>query len=54
MSSERLLWVLLIAAVPTALAVALAPSNLYARIIVGGGALVASFPAAYLLAGLRV
>ncbi|WP_166033682.1 hypothetical protein [Haloplanus aerogenes] len=53
MSSERILWALVIAAVPTAVAVALAPPNIYARIVVAVGALAASFPAAYLLAGLR-
>jgi len=52
-SSERFLWALVIAVVPTAIAVFLAPPNVYARLVVGVGALVASFPAAYLLAGLQ-
>jgi len=53
MSSERFVWALLIAAVPAALAVALSPPNIYARLVVGLGALIATFPAAYLVAGLR-
>jgi hypothetical protein len=52
-SSERIVWALLIAAAPTAVAVVLSPPNVYARLVVGVGALVASFPAAYLLAGWR-
>jgi hypothetical protein len=52
-SSERLLFGALIAAAPTAVAVGLAPPNVYGRLVVGIGALVASFPVAYLLAGLR-
>jgi len=52
-SSERVVWALVIAAVPTAVAVGLSPPNVYARLVVGVGALAASFPAAYLLAGLR-
>ena len=54
MSTERLTWALLLAAVPAAVAVALSPPNVYARLVVGLGAFVAAFPAAYLLAGLRV
>ncbi|MEF8856647.1 MAG: hypothetical protein V5A16_04430 [Haloplanus sp.] len=52
-SSTRLFWALLAAVVPTAIAVGLSPPNVYARLVVGLGTLVASFPAAYLLAGLR-
>jgi len=54
MSTERLIWGLLLAAGPTAIAVALSPPNVYARLVVGVGAFVAAFPAAYLLAGVRV
>jgi len=53
MASERLVWALLIAAVPTALAVALSPPDVYGRLVVGLGALIATYPAAYLVAGLR-
>jgi len=52
-SSERAVVALLLAAVPAAVAVGLSPPNVYARLIVGLGALVAAFPAAYLVAGLR-
>jgi hypothetical protein len=52
-SSERYLWALLLAAVPAVVAVLLSPPNVYARLIVGLGALIAAFPATYLLAGLR-
>jgi hypothetical protein len=51
-STERTLWALLLAAVPAAVAVALSPPNVYARTVVGLGAVVAVFPAAYLVAGL--
>jgi len=50
-SSERIVLALLIAVVPAAVAVGLSPPNVYARLVVGVGSLVASFPAAYLLAG---
>ena len=51
MSTERLVWALLLAAVPAAVAVALSPPDVYARAVVGIGAVVAIFPAAYLVAG---
>lgn len=51
MSTERLVWSLLLAAVPAAVAVGLSPPDVYARLVVSIGAFVASFPAAYLLAG---
>jgi hypothetical protein len=54
MSTERFVWALLLALVPVAVAVALSPPNVYARVVVGVGALIAAFPAAYLVAGLRV
>jgi hypothetical protein len=54
MSTERFLWALLLALVPVAIAVALSPPDVYARLIVGLGALVAVLPAAYLVVGLRV
>ena len=54
MSTERFVWALLLALVPVAVAVALSPPNVYARLVVGLGAFVAAFPAAYLLAGVRV
>jgi hypothetical protein len=52
-SSGRLLWALLLAAVPATVAVLLSPPNVYARAILGLGAFVATFPATYLVAGLR-
>jgi len=54
MSTDRLIWGLLLAGGPTAIAVALSPPNVYARLVVGVGAFVAAFPAAYLVAGVRV
>jgi hypothetical protein len=51
-STERLIWALLLAAVPAAVGVVLSPPNVYARVVVGIGAVVGAFPAAYLVAGL--
>jgi len=51
-STERLIWALLLAAVPAAVAVALSPPDVYAWVVVGIGAVVAAFPATYLVAGL--
>jgi uncharacterized membrane protein len=53
MSTERLIWALLLAGVPAVVAVVLSPPNVYARLVVGLGAFVAVFPGAYLLAGVR-
>jgi hypothetical protein len=52
-STERLVWALLLAAVPAVVGVALSPPNVYARAVVAIGVTVAAFPAAYLVAGLR-
>ena len=52
MSTERLIWALLLAAVPAVVAVVLSPPDVYARAVVGIGSVVAAFPAAYLVAGL--
>ncbi|WP_435068340.1 hypothetical protein [Haloplanus sp. C73] len=51
-SSERLVWALVLAAVPATVALLLSPPNLYAWAVVGGATFVAAFPVAYLLAGL--
>ncbi len=52
MPTERLIRALLLAAVPAVVAVALSPPNVYAWAVVGLGAVVGAFPAAYLVAGL--
>jgi hypothetical protein len=51
-STDRLIWALLLAAAPAAVAVVLSPPDVYAQVVVGIGAVVAAFPAAYLAAGL--
>jgi len=48
-SSDRLLLATLLAGVPSAVAVALSPPHLYARLIVGVGTLLGTLPSAYLL-----
>ena len=52
-STERFLWGVVLALVPVVVAVALSPPNVYARAVLGLGAFVTTFPAAYLVAGLR-
>jgi hypothetical protein len=53
MSSERFAWAVLLAAVPSAVALVASPPDPYARAILGGGTLVGCLPLAYLVAGMR-
>ncbi|QGX96450.1 hypothetical protein EI982_17510 [Haloplanus rallus] len=50
-SAERLTLALVVAGVPTAVALVLTPPNRYAWLVVGVGTLLGCLPAAYLVVG---